>query len=139
PASTDSSMQGRLTDFFLFSPAFSGSPLLGYSPTTEWERFDPHLNIGTGMAISGAAASPQMGTGTMARARFWLALFNVRLGYWTRQPHGRPWLPGRPRVGYLLKEMLGAMDERSPFINLSDGGHIENLGIYELLRRRCKF
>jgi hypothetical protein len=23
-------------------------------------------------------------------------------------------------------------------VNLSDGGHIENLGIYELLRRRCK-
>ena len=31
------------------------------------------------------------------------------------------------------------MDERTAFLNLSDGGHIENLGVYELLRRRCKF
>jgi hypothetical protein len=35
--------------------------------------------------------------------------------------------------------MLGSMDERGPWINLSDGGHIENLGVYELLRRRCKY
>jgi hypothetical protein len=31
------------------------------------------------------------------------------------------------------------MDERLPWLNLSDGGHIENLGVYELLRRRCKY
>jgi hypothetical protein len=31
------------------------------------------------------------------------------------------------------------MDEKTTFLNLSDGGHIENLGVYELLRRRCKF
>jgi hypothetical protein len=31
------------------------------------------------------------------------------------------------------------MDERSPWLNVSDGGHIENLGVYELLRRRCKY
>jgi hypothetical protein len=24
------------------------------------------------------------------------------------------------------------------YVNISDGGHVENLGIYELLRRRCK-
>ena len=28
---------------------------------------------------------------------------------------------------------------RKPWVNLSDGGHIENMAIYELLRRRCKF
>src|SRR5205807_2489956 len=31
------------------------------------------------------------------------------------------------------------MTEKSRYLNGSDGGHIENLGIYELLRRRCKF
>jgi hypothetical protein len=35
--------------------------------------------------------------------------------------------------------MTGWMHERSGYLNLSDGGHIENLAVYELLRRRCKF
>jgi hypothetical protein len=139
PASKNSNMQGRLTDFFMFSRAYSGSPVLGYFPTRVWEGLDPDLNVGTAMAISGAAASPQMGTGTIARARFWLALLNVRLGYWVRHPKRDSLLGSRPGVGYLLREMVGWMDERSPFINLSDGGHIENLAIYELFRRRCKF
>jgi hypothetical protein len=139
PSSKNSNMQGRLTDFFMFSRAYSGSPLLGYFSTSTWEELDPDLNVATAMAISGAAASPQMGTGTIARARFWLALLNVRLGYWLRHPRRQSWSGGRPGVGYLLREMVGWMDERAPFINLSDGGHIENLAIYELLRRRCKF
>ena len=28
---------------------------------------------------------------------------------------------------------------KDPFIYLSDGGHFENMGVYELLRRRCKY
>jgi len=35
--------------------------------------------------------------------------------------------------------MFGRLDEKSPFLNITDGGHIENLGVYELLRRRCRF
>jgi hypothetical protein len=37
-----------------------------------------------------------------------------------------------------LKELLGNMTDREPFIYLSDGGHFENTGVYELLRRRCR-
>jgi hypothetical protein len=40
---------------------------------------------------------------------------------------------------YFFKELSGRIDEHARFLNLSDGGHIENLGIYELLKRRCKF
>jgi hypothetical protein len=35
-------------------------------------------------------------------------------------------------------ELLGRADEARAFVNLSDGGHIENLGVIELLRRRCR-
>ena len=35
--------------------------------------------------------------------------------------------------------MLGWIDEKAAWLYLSDGGHIENLGVYELLRRRCKY
>jgi hypothetical protein len=38
---------------------------------------------------------------------------------------------------YFLNEMLGILDETSIDVYLTDGGHIENLGVYELLRRRC--
>lgn len=45
-----------------------------------------------------------------------------------------------PRLGlwYLLKELFGLTDAKSNFVYLSDGGHFENLGIYELVRRRCR-
>jgi hypothetical protein len=140
PASKNPAMQGRLTDFFLFSRAFCGSPLTGYRPTKDWESKDGHLDLGTAMAISGAAAAPQMGLGTRRRLSFWLVLLNVRLGYWIRNPAKHTRLSfSTPGLWFLLKEMLGSMDERAPWLYVSDGGHIENLGVYELLRRRCKY
>jgi hypothetical protein len=140
PASQNPAMQGRLTDFFLFSPAFCGSPLTGYERTQKWEKLDGSLDLGTAMAISGAAAAPQMGTGTMRNASFWLALFNARLGYWVRNSKKEESRRGAPPgLFYLLQEMFGWADENRPYLNVSDGGHIENLGVYELLRRRCKY
>jgi len=140
PGSSDPRMQGRLADFFLFSPRYCGSPLSGYEKTEKWEKADPHLDLGTAMAISAAAAGPQMGLGTMKRLSFWLALLNVRLGYWVQQPGRKAFLfGGAPGLWFLLKEMLGSMNEKSAWLNVSDGGHIENLGVYELLRRRCKY
>jgi hypothetical protein len=138
PASKNIAMQGRLTDFFLFSKAYCGSPLIGYHPTSQWEAKDARLDLGTAMAISGAAAAPQMGTHTIKRFSFWLALLNVRLGHWVRRP-GVGAFPGPPGLRHLFKEMFGWMNETSPWLNLTDGGHIENLGVYELLRRRCKY
>jgi hypothetical protein len=140
PGSSDPRMQGRHADFFLFSPRYSGSPLIGYAKTEIWEKADAHLDLGTAMAISGAAAGPQTGLGTMKRLSFWLALLNVRLGYWVRKPGKKAlFFGGAPGLWFLLKEMLGTMKEKSAWLNVSDGGHIENLGVYELLRRRCKY
>src|SRR5262249_53773334 len=39
---------------------------------------------------------------------------------------------------YFFKELFGLLSEESETVYLTDGGHIENLGLYELLRRRCK-
>lgn len=137
PGSRNSAMQGRLTDFFLFSPSFMGSPVTGYHPTERWEAADPDLDLATAMAVSGAAASPQAGLRRLGRLSFWLALLNVRLGYWVRVP-GRG-LGRGPGLRHLFQEMFGTMDETGKFLHVSDGGHIENLGVYELLRRRCKY
>jgi hypothetical protein len=81
-----------------------------------------------------------MGLHNRAQFSFWLSLLNVRLGYWLRSPAAaKSKLNARPGLWYLLRELTGRMNERTAFLNLSDGGHIENLGVYELLRRRCKF
>lgn len=38
----------------------------------------------------------------------------------------------------LIKEALGQISDRSEFVYLSDGGHFENLALYEMVRRRCR-
>ena len=141
PSSDNGAMRERGTDFFLFSQAYSGSASTGYFPTEKWEKRDSRLNLGTAMAISGAAASPVMGLVPLPSAKFLLALFNVRLDFWLSVPE-RPTIPfvwWTPGPWYLIRQAIGWMDEKSTFVNLSDGGHIENLGLYELLRRRCRY
>lgn len=140
PSSREPNLRGRQSDFFMFSRAFCGGPICGYFSTADvLEKLDPYVDTGTAMAISGAAASSNMGVKTMRQFRFLLALLNVRLGYWLRRPQaGRAYIAA-PGPFYLFREMLGWMHEKSSFLNLSDGGHIENLALYEILRRRCKY
>jgi len=140
PASANPDLRGRNGDFFIISPFFCGSPICGYVATSRVERADPHIDLGTAMAISGAAASTNMGWRTLPNYRFLMALFNVRLGYWL--PNLRRLDQVKVRgVGpaYFLAEITGRIQENMKYLNVSDGGHIENLGAYELLRRRCKF
>lgn len=91
------------------------------------------------MAVSGAAVSSQMGLQTVPALRALLAFLNIRLGYWIKSPKAEGGFK-TPGFTCLMREMLGfGLTEKSDWINLSDGGHIENMGVYELLRRRCKF
>jgi hypothetical protein len=146
--STDSEIRGRNGDFFLFSKHFCGSRLTGYCRTDAMERKDRHMNLGTAVAISGAAASPNAGTATVKQLVFLLTLLNIRMGYWLPHPSrvSLPWYSPRglstsvlgAGSTYLLLEATGALSSRRPFVNVSDGAHIENLAIYELLRRHCK-
>ena len=69
-----------------------------------------------------------------------MSVFNVRLGRWCGNPrHPHAWRKASPRFGglALIKEVFGTLNRYSRFLNVSDGGHFENLGIYELVRRRC--
>ena len=95
--------------------------------------------LAAAMAISGAAASTNMGFRTLQQYRMLMAIFNVRLGYWMRWRQGqRAWLASNAFV-QLTREMLGLLNEEASSIDVSDGGHIENLGAYELIRRKLKF
>jgi hypothetical protein len=96
--------------------------------------------IGTAMAASGAAISPNWGYHTKPAIAALLAVFNIRIGWWTgntRSDEGSKLYA--PKAGYFLKELLGATGQDGDFVYLSDGGHFENLGIYELVRRRVRY
>ena len=99
------------------------------------------ISLGTAMAISGAAASPNMGYFTTPATAFYMALFDVRLGWWMGNPrYQKNWASLGPPLGlgYLLSEVLGQSDQQKGYVYLSDGGHFENLAVYELIRRRCR-
>ncbi|MBZ9790503.1 patatin-like phospholipase family protein [Rhizobium sp. 3T7] len=149
PGSQDPKMRGRLADVFSFTPHMTGSNLLEYSNTGRWETWNPKLDLASAMALSGAAVSPQMGLRTTRRGSFWLTLFNARLNAWLKNPlkaaegekppSGFTWSRQGPSLRYLVHEFMANANEDLPYANISDGGHIENLGVYELLRRRCRY
>ncbi len=140
--SRSANRRGRNADSFIFSALYSGSSTTGYAATSALQAADPHLDLATAMAISGAAASANMGASTIRPLTFSLAVLNVRLGYWLPNP-GRltdwtkSWIARSWPVSF-VREAAGQLDENSPLVYLTDGGHFDNLGIYELLKRRCK-
>ena len=98
--------------------------------------------VGQAMAISGAAASPNAGYSTSPAMAFLLTIFDGRLGWWLGNPRWKSAsrLPGPSfALKYLLAELTANTTARTQFVNLSDGGHFENLGLYELVRRRCRY
>src|SRR3989442_12452594 len=40
---------------------------------------------------------------------------------------------------YTVRELFGVANADSQYVNLSDAGHFDNMGIYELVRRRAKY
>lgn len=134
---------GRMGASFLFSPRYCGSDATGYAPTGEW--LDGSMKLATAAAIAGAAVDPNTLSTASRPLSFLMSLLNVRLGYWAANPN-RPVDWGRTRVGggsyawAILAEMFGnGLSETSALVHLNDGGHFENLGLYELVRRRCRY
>jgi hypothetical protein len=101
------------------------------------------ISLGTAMAISGAAVNPSMGYHSSPTVSLLLTLFNVRLGWWLGNPGPageKSWRHNGPRHAALplIMDAFGLTTDRRPNISLSDGGHFENLGLYEMVRRRCR-
>lgn len=104
------------------------------------------VSLATAVSISGAAASPNMGYHTSAATALLMTLFNVRLGAWLPNPAQGETMGDAIRasgpsnsLSAILRELGGATDDRGRDIYLSDGGHFENLGLYEMVRRRCRY
>lgn len=100
------------------------------------------------MAVSGAAANPNMGYHTVPATAFLMTMFNVRLGRWygnpalqdTKNPASSTWFRESPQFGFacLVKELFAKIKDDYAYIYYSDGDHFENLGVYGLVRRRCR-
>jgi hypothetical protein len=102
------------------------------------------ISLATAMAISGAAANPNMEYVSTPTLTFLMALLNARLGVWlpnTNENGGEHVDSPGPRhaTAHLVKEMLGLTTRYAPFVNLSDSRHFDNLGLYEVVLRRCRF
>jgi hypothetical protein len=162
----DLAWQERKGASFIFTPLYSGYHVgwtaaraqehlrfNGYTPTPRYMG-ERGVALETAVAVSGAAMNPNAGHNTLPAVAFLMTLFNVRLGWWIWNPrHTRsgerrwrlfPWVRiTRPSpvcaMSSLMKELLGAVDDTSQFVLLTDGGHFENMGLYELVRRRCKY
>ncbi len=134
--------QQRKAASFTVSALHSGSNVVGFLPSRDYSG----ISLGRAMAISGAAASSNMGYHSSAPVAIVMTLFNVRLGWWLPNPGytGRMAAfanaASEPRWALrpLLWEALSATNERRPYLYLSDGGHFDNLGLYEMVRRGCR-
>ena len=142
--------QQRKAEPFTFTPLHCGCWRIGYAATAQYGGYRG-VRLGAAMAISGAAVNPNMGYNSSALVTLLMTFFNARLGWWLPNPawpalsassaaSTRSFLQQTgPTWGLapLLNEALGNTDDTSRFIQLSDGGHFENLGLYELVMRRC--
>lgn len=154
----DSRALRRKGDNFILSPLFCGSDM------TKWKKTKDvagdRITLATAMAVSGAAVNPQggfagQGPTTSAPVALAMAFLSLRLGYWLRwspmrsvKRFGNHFHPGfsqvvkrffsREATGVSLSQWGNPSSKTPEFIELSDGGHFDNLGMYELLRRECR-
>jgi hypothetical protein len=161
----DLATQERKGTSFAFTPLYSGYTVgwtdgenekvsfNGYVPTDDYAypkekgKLRGGIHVDSAVAISGAAASPNMGYNTNPALAFLMTLFNVRLGWWISNPRRMDmWEAGKGRRATpkfallsLFQELFGAVGDDAAYVNLSDGGHFENMGLYELVRRRCRY
>jgi hypothetical protein len=141
--------QERKAASFTASPLHCGSWITGYRPTIDYGSPQGGISAGTAIAISGAAANPNMGYHSSPALTFLMTFMNVRLGWWlgnplTRDTPGKRDAPYRMRaplygIWQIFRELLGQTNATSDWLHLSDGGHFDNLGLYEMALRRCRF
>ncbi|MFP5346357.1 MAG: patatin-like phospholipase family protein [Actinomycetes bacterium] len=148
---------GRRAVSFTMTGTWVGGPDVGYARTSDLEaatseHIQRDLTVQAAVAVSGAAFASAMGRQARAFQTFF-ALTNARLGTWLPNPAflsawmsarredaddwSVPSLPRLRRLNYLLREILGSFPCDDRFLFITDGGHYENLGLVELLRRRC--
>jgi hypothetical protein len=130
---------------YVFSSLYCGSDRTGYRPTAGSTAQDSYmaerLSLGTAVAISGAAVSPNMGSvSTTSAQAMLLTLANVRLGFWAPTPNFHRWNESQPRHWpfFMLREFFSNTNDQSSYCYLTDGGHFDNTSLYPLVQRGCR-
>ncbi len=140
----------RKSRHFIFSKEFVGSDATGYVNTDLYRG--GKINYASTLALSGAAASPGLGTFTFFAQAFMMTLLNIRLGLWWLNPKEYKGVKTQDELDvigdyenrafwplYLMDEALAKTSERKRLVNITDGGHTrDNGGLYPLFERRCK-
>lgn len=142
--------RGRTGDSFLLSPRFCGSRATRYARTKDYGILGARkgrggITLATAMAISGAAFNPRVGpsgwdTPINNPIIFaMLSYYNLRLGCWVANP-GRDNKKKEAWPSFYREGWKGIFNvsfkESANMVELTDGGHFENTGLYELLQRR---
>jgi hypothetical protein len=135
----------RASDYFVFAPDHCGAKLLGYASTKDGERYES-ISVAEAVGCSAAAISPFQGRNAFSPVAILLWLLNLRTDLWLPHPTGgaRAPKPGpSDRVIFWgplhqVRALFGKLDTKQSVVNVSDGGFIDNLGLIELLRRRCR-
>jgi hypothetical protein len=145
---TNLAWQQRKAESFTSTRLHTGGLRVGYRSSKEYGgryKDSPKkapISLATVMTISGAAASPNMGYNSSPLLTLVMTLFNARLGWWLGNPAkvGGYWKFPGPKSGVrpFVDEALGLTDDRNRWVYLSDGGHFDNLGLYEMILRRCR-
>jgi hypothetical protein len=140
---------------FVMTADYVGGPALGWLRTAELRRAAPprierDLTVEAAVAVSGAAFASAMGRQNKGIQAL-LALSGARLGTWlpnpifvrnaqlnAADPTFPKALPSVRGAGYFYRELLGINKFDARLVQVTDGGHYENLGLIEALRRRCR-
>lgn len=152
----DRTPPGRTGLSYTLSADWVGGPDVGWMRTKDMQRLAPpkltgDLTVQGAVAVSGAAFAAAMGDGGRAY-QVLLAITGARLGSWLPNPcylHDAlnraaaddwlvPRLPRSRSMVYLLREVVNSHPHSDRLLHTTDGGHYDNLGLIELLRRRCR-
>jgi hypothetical protein len=134
--------QERKAEAFAVTPLAAGNSTVNFRSAALYGDRKGGITLGTAMAISGAAVSPNQGYHSSPLVSILMMLANVRLGWWLGNPTDDRTAPREgPRFSFvpIINELFGVTSDRGRYVYLSDGGHFENLGIYEMVRRRCRY
>lgn len=149
---------------YVLSADLVGGPELGWFKTEKLldaapPRIRRDLTVEAAIAVSGAAFASAMGRQDKGIEKL-LAISGARLGTWLPNPYFVRQLcndadchrynpDDPPRVlpkslptirgaGYLYREILGINNKDERLVQITDGGHYDNSGLVEALRRRCR-